>query len=625
MTLPNSEATRDNRSFQKEPEKRFITASGNVLVVDDEAGVSLLCKRILERSGMRVTSTTTAQEGLNFLEHNMVDLMLVDFRMPAMDGFQLMDLAHRQHPDLAVVVMTGYGTLETAIEALQRGADGLILKPFTGKELVESVKHALEQSYHKQDVLRLQALRPLFDVSERLFSETNPQRLGDLLLEAVCGHLQCAYAVLRDDKGNRREDELDLDQENQVHRIRYGGRGETQALRIESIGSEELSNGTLLKIITGWAGKRDTPLLIDVEGLQNKAGELHESRPSEESDSLLLTENELELREAMVKAGVGSILVAPLIYGADNHQAMLFAFRLINDPSFRESDLEMLLILARQAGVALENARLHTELRAYIRQVEASQRALVQAEKMAIAGRLTASIAHEINNPLQSVHNCLHLAGRKELAASKREAYRKLAQEELERLMQTVQRMLEYYRPGAVDRKPTDLNATLRKVLSLMGKQIVDSQVKVSLQLDESLPLALVVEDQIQQVFINLVLNALEAMQAGGELFIESRLSKAGPAKVPATSDLSEDHVSFLFCDTGPGIPPSRRRHVFEPFVSTKKNGTGLGLAVSYGIITAHGGTLELIDTESAGLQFGTSSLLSGACFCITLPVSQVG
>jgi hypothetical protein len=114
--------------------------------------------------------------------------------MPGLDGFQVINLARQLYPDLAVVIMTGFGTVETAIEALREGADGLILKPFSGAELTNSVTRALQQSQHKQDVLRLQALRPLFDVTEALFTETNPRRLRTLILDAVRGHLKCRYA-----------------------------------------------------------------------------------------------------------------------------------------------------------------------------------------------------------------------------------------------------------------------------------------------------------------------------------------------------------------------------------------------------------------------------------------------
>jgi two-component system NtrC family sensor kinase len=276
----------------------------------------------------------------------------------------------------------------------------------------------------------------------------------------------------------------------------------------------------------------------------------------------------------------------------------LFAAREQGETAFRESDLEMFVILARQAAVALENAYLHAELRAYIRRVEDSQRALIQAEKLATAGRLTASIAHEINNPLQAVQNCLHLAGRKELPVKERQGYLKMAQGELERLMNTVQRMLDFYRPGALDRKQANINDLLKRVLSLLEQQLTERGIQLHTHYSTRLPNVLVVGDQIQQVFLNLILNAMEAMPKGGELFIET------------SREINE--VVVVLRDTGPGIPEKECEHLFEPFVSTKEGGTGLGLAVSYGIIAAHGGSLDLL-----------TGLGRGACFKVTMPVEE--
>jgi signal transduction histidine kinase len=267
--------------------------------------------------------------------------------------------------------------------------------------------------------------------------------------------------------------------------------------------------------------------------------------------------------------------------------------------AFLIQDEQLLILIAGHLAGLFENLRLNEELRAYIRQLEESQRALIQAEKMAIAGRLTASIAHEINNPLQAVDNCLHLAGRKELSPEERENYLGLAQEELDRLTQTVQRMLDFYRPSAVDRQPTDINALLNKVLLLMAKQFHDRSVRVHTSYAANLPEIFLVGDQIQQVFLNLALNAVEAMPDGGDLFIETRQDK--------------DQIEILFQDTGLGVPVSKRRMIFEPFVSTKQGGTGLGLAISYGIITAHAGSLELLEQNG-----------EGACFRISFKVGKI-
>jgi two-component system NtrC family sensor kinase len=257
--------------------------------------------------------------------------------------------------------------------------------------------------------------------------------------------------------------------------------------------------------------------------------------------------------------------------------------------------VELFQILARQAAVALENARLYAEQMDYIHKVEDSQKALLQAEKMAAAGRLSASIAHEVNNPLQAVQNCLHLAGHEDLPAEKRQEYFDLARTELERLILTVRRMLDFYRPGAAAPEKIDLAEMLQYILNLMSKQLSESNVKVSLDIiGKVLPIT-AVGSQIQQVFINLILNAADAMPDGGSL------------QVSASS--FEEGVELLFQDQGRGIPKEQQSNIFEPFFSTKDGGTGLGLTVSYNIITAHGGVLELLPKRSPG-----------ACFRIFLP-----
>ncbi len=524
----------------------------SVLVVDDEPGIIRLCQRLLERAGFQVRAVTNPLEGAGIMDQTHFDLLLVDIRMPGMDGFQLIDRARQHQPDLSVVVMTGFGTVETAIEALGRGADGLVLKPFNGADLVHTVQRALEESQHKQDVLRLQTLRPLFTITESLFSETDPSRLQELLVETVCGHLRCSMAGLY-----RRESG------DYCYRL-VAWRGNLLA---EETADEETS-------LLGRAEDWGIPLMVNREG------------PGEPDLQAMLAERNLE-----------SVMCSPI--AVKDGGSLLLAGRGLQEGVFRESDLEIFAILARQASVALENARLHAELRAYLRQVEDSQRALIQAEKMAIAGRLTASIAHEINNPLQSVRNCLHLAGRKELPPEERQNYLDLAQTELERLMNTVHRMLDYYRPVAVDRKPVDINELVGRVLLLVKRQLDDHNIVVVPYLSERLPQVLVVGDQIQQVLLNLMLNAMEAMPKSGKIYINTNRRRQS--------------VEITIEDTGPGVSEEQRDKIFEPFVSTKEGGTGLGLAVSYGIISAHGGNLELISGRG-----------SGACFRITLPAGDI-
>ncbi|RLD07320.1 MAG: hypothetical protein DRI32_01105 [Chloroflexi bacterium] len=519
-----------------------------VLIVDDEEGIVRLCERLLTRAGFRVSAFTDPQQAMNYLRGERVDLLLVDIRMPVVDGFSVVAFAKQHQPDIATLVMTGFGTVETAIKALRRGVDGLILKPFEeGDELVEAARLALADSQQKRDAAHTEALRPLFDVTEAFLAETRPERLPELIVDAVCKHLRCENAAYY--QRSTEDGALTLlVQRGQVYPTREVGKAKGQ----ESALSEILSP---IKV-----SESEHPLF------QKKFNEI----------------------------GIGSALFVPI-----NHsgiEALLYAGRGAGQSSFREIDLDTLLILARQAAVAIENANLYAELREYVQQVKDSQKALLQAEKMAAAGRLTASIAHEVNNPLQAVRNCLHLAGREDLPEPKRDEYFGLAQTELERLTTTVQRMLDFYRPGTVAPKEVDLEETLNHVLSLMRAQFQKRDIQVNTSLPEDLPSVMAVSAQVQQVFLNLSLNAYDAMPAGGMLDIWARKKKKS--------------VEITFQDDGIGIAPEDQPNIFEPFISTKEGGTGLGLTVSYNIIAALGGELELITNDH-----------KGACFQVTLPI----
>jgi signal transduction histidine kinase len=300
-----------------------------------------------------------------------------------------------------------------------------------------------------------------------------------------------------------------------------------------------------------------------------------------------------EVKALLSNLKLSATILVPVV--RSRFRIVLFAAREANEPPFRDSDLEMFQILARQAAVAMENASLYAELMDYVRKVEDSQKALLQAEKMATAGRLSASIAHEVNNPLQSVQNCLHLASREDLPPEKRKEYFDLARMEVERLTLTVQRMLDFYRPDAASQERIDPVEVLKYVLNLMAKQLNEAKVNVECDVLGSVPEVIAVGPQLQQVYINLILNAIDAMPDGGSL----KISVKG----------RRDGVEFLFQDSGPGIPVERQADIFEPFFSTKDRGTGLGLTVSYNIVTAHSGMLEFLADRSPG-----------ACFRLFLP-----
>ena len=144
----------------------------------------------LARAGYDVTSETDPRIAIEHLQQKHFDLLLVDIRMPEVDGFDVISRAQMVQPDIAVLVMTGFGTVETAIRALRQGVDGLLLKPFEkSEELLQAVRQALIDNQRKRDTARVSALRPLFNVTETLFAETDRNRLLDLIVTAICDHL----------------------------------------------------------------------------------------------------------------------------------------------------------------------------------------------------------------------------------------------------------------------------------------------------------------------------------------------------------------------------------------------------------------------------------------------------
>ncbi len=516
--------------------------SPSVLVVDDEPGIASLCNRILSRVGYQVTSLNDPRAATDYLQQSHFDLLLVDIRMPEVDGFDVIARAKLVQPELAVLVMTGFGTVETAIRALRQGVDGLILKPFEkGDELLLAVRQALIDNQRKRDTARVQALRPLFNVTETLFAETDQNKLLELIVSAIQKHLNCAnVAYYQVDNGN-------------ISVIAQNG-------KIFSVEDSEVAAGLVSRV------DADGDPII-----------LHATGPGEKEAQSLLSQ-----------LGLGSVILIPV--ARSNMHSVLFAARDASVIPFRGADLELFFVLARQAVVAMENARLYADLRDTLRRVEESQGALLRAEKMAAAGRLTASIAHEVNNPLQSVQNCLHLAGREDLPPEKRKEYFDLARNELDRLMKTMQRMLDFYRPGAARVEHVDALELLQHVIGLTSPQLSQRNIEIKTDLPESLPGMYAVSSQIQQIFFNLILNSLDAMPDGGDIHIRARALRNG--------------IEMTFSDTGPGISEEQRKNIFEPFFSTKEGGTGLGLTVSYNIVTAHGGTLDVVDEDNTGASF---------------------
>ncbi len=310
-----------------------------------------------------------------------------------------------------------------------------------------------------------------------------------------------------------------------------------------------------------------------------------------------------ELIEGVAEAGEREILepfdpglVVPLIYQTRLTGMVLIADK-IGAKEFGLDDIEFLSILGNQISVAIENARLYEAEKEATQQLRAAQQQLVHTERVAALGEMSARVAHEINNPLGIIKNYLLLIRR--TAGNNVEAgnHLDIVGQEIDRIARIVRELLDFHRPEKVTNQPVDIQKVVEDVLVLMDRQFDKLQIEVRRQFTSGLPLVMGSAENIKQVVLNIVINACDAMAEGGLLDI--------------TLERIDDQIVMSFCDTGTGIEPDVIPRIFEPFFTTKEQGkgTGLGLAVCYGIIKRHGGTITYKNTDDGG------------CFEIRLPV----
>jgi signal transduction histidine kinase len=248
------------------------------------------------------------------------------------------------------------------------------------------------------------------------------------------------------------------------------------------------------------------------------------------------------------------------------------------------------------------------KMAADIEHLRALNEQLIRTEKLAAAGTLAAGVAHEVNNPLASISSLIQILQTRvgtdaaDKQANETREMLRLIQTQIARITQVLRGMTDFARTRPPARAPLDLRRTLEQSLRLASFDKAFKRLRVTTELDETAPHVSADADQMQQVFLNLLLNARDAMPDGGDL------------RIRLHHDRNSNELVIEIADTGPGILPEHRAHVFDPFYTTKPAGagTGLGLAVCYGIVTAHGGRIELAANNGRG-----------TCARVTLPVTQ--
>jgi signal transduction histidine kinase len=543
-------------------------AGERVLVADDEYRIVQLCVQLLSEQGYRAQGVSSGREAIARLEADSFDLLVVDIRMPDVDGLMVLRRGLALDPNLTTVVITGFATMDRVIEALNSGARGLLLKPFSIEEFEAAIEAALAQRQQEQERLLLRAQLPILVISQTFLTEADVGELSGRLLEVVARQMDAAQAAfLLFDEGT---DELYVaatvgSPDESLKGTRFDGAGPIveQVLRAQQVLVWDANTGT-----SPWS----------------------------------------PLQELAARSDVESWVLVPLSTGKKDVGILSLSRTSGAGPAIAltDSDLNLLSIMGRQIAIALENARMYAmEQR---RRTELARALEQQRELDRLKNQFIQNVSHELRTPLAMILGYAELLASGDLGPVRGEQQGPLdiiVQRSylLRDLIGNITAILENeIREPA--KEPVFVPGMIRDAIK--DFQVLADQVGLTLDSEVSTQVPTVLGDaeHLRRVVDNLIGNALKFTPAGGAICI--RLFSA------------EGGVMLQVSDTGIGVAPEHQERIFERFYqvdgSTRRThgGCGLGLALVKEIIERHGGAVQV-----------TSELGRGCVFTVFLPAGS--
>lgn len=525
-----------------------------VLIADDEVQTTVMLSRIFEREGYRVYNTHDGVSALEAATELIPDLILLDVQMPGMNGFEVLE-GLRKNPKtegIPTIIVTAKARQPSDIaHGLNLGADDFVQKPFDPRELVARARskikaRKLEETLHR----RTRELEVLLRVGEALSQHVAVSDLLSLVPYLVLDLLPGTSAAI-----------YQLDE--QYHLLQY---------HFEAKDQLDLS-------------KPVSPEKVVSRFLKTEQGSLWKAPDAGILDSF------------------PNGMVVPLQHG-DSLLGILALVSNSDGPVYDDNHLRLLEGIGRQAALAFRNAqlyeiqanyasRLEEMVEAKTAELKSAQEMLIRAEKLASIGELAASIAHEINNPLQPLRiNLEHMIEDIQSDMPIDLQAVQTTQESVERIRRIVNQLLDFAgKRGSSESELSllDVRTVIESMVTLNKKFFEKEGMRIEVEMPDPLQ-AFGSKDQLGQVFMNLMLNAQAAMERGGRLQIQGWIEG--------------NEIMTTFTDNGCGIPSEQINKIFDPFFSTKPNGTGLGLFVTYGIIQNHHGTIDVESRVNQGTTF---------------------
>jgi len=544
-----------------------------ILVVDDEEIIRQLLVRAFGENGYHVEAVEDAEVALKRIKEDSFNLLITDLKMPKVGGMDVLKEIKNVNPYIEVIIITGYPTIELAVEAVKIGAFDFICKPFDLEQMKTAVKRCLEKQKFSINHVKLGELTTLFEISKTININMDIESLLVRILDS-------ALEIVKARKGSI----LLLDENTRELTIR-AARGL----------DAEVINNTRIPLGEGIAGrvvKEGKPLLVSdaeqVPGLGNSS--------RYETNSFLSIP-----------------LVSKYLDSQENTLGVINITDKISQENFTEREQSLLSILAGQAAVAIENANIYRQLQSKIStlgqtidQLNQTQNQLIQSEKMAAVGQLAFGIAHEIRNPLGIILGGVEFLEKNlENKVGINKETIGILKESIDRANNVIVDLLRFSRTSRLEAQSVNICALMEEVISLIKNQAHSKDVRILKNYTDSALSILADPALLRQVFFNLCINAIDSMPGGGELTLNIYSGQSAKK--------TKEDVIIEIVDTGKGIPKDILPRIFEPFFTTKEpgKGTGLGLSIVHLILERHKGTISVESAVDKGTQFTIRMLCS--------------
>ena len=542
------------------------SARPRVLWAEDNADMREYVARLLGGE-FEVIATSDGQMALERALADPPDLVLSDVMMPRLDGFGLLrgiraDERTRQIP---VILLSARAGEDSAVGGLDAGADDYLMKPFTARELLARVRASVQLSRHRRN-----------------FEKELEQRIRERTAQLATSIDSLSKEIARREASERKL-AAQLQHMRLLDHITRAV-GERQDLRsiirvvVCSVEQNLPVDACRIVLQDGQAGAMPVP--DELEYVPDVA------------------QAEVQLPAQLADLGVRALVAAPL-RADDAIVGVLLAGRRAPD-SFSSGECEFLRQLSEHVALAARQGELHASLQRAYDELRLSQQAALQQERLSALGQMASGIAHDINNAITPVTLYLDtlLEADPNLSPRARQ-YLPIVLRAIDDVSATVARMREFYRPRDEQAAlvPVDLNELAEQVIELTQARWSDMPqqrgivIEVVREFQPDLPRVPAVASEIREALTNLVFNAVDAMPSGGRLTMITRTMSDG--------------VELSVADTGIGMDEQTRRRCLEPFFTTKgERGTGLGLAMVYGVVRRHAADIQVESTPGAGTRF---------------------